>query len=292
MVVTVVGHGGHPQPRHRRRRRRASSRWCIFARRVAHFTEVVDVAHPDGDTRVYAVTGELFFASSNDLVYQFDYAGDPQQRRHRPERRPHLGRLHRRRPRRHRAEVPPQRARTSRSSGSTRPARPGTALWPGSSAGPLTPRATAADPRGGAPADRRGGRTHRAVHPHDPALRRGRPGHPVGPQRWRLPPLHRADVERLQMIRRMKPLGFTLEEMHRLLDSLAVLADPAANPRQPDRPPRSSSPTATPGPRTPARPWRSSSATPLSSATSSPTIQAAPDRPLRPIVQPTVKVTP
>ena len=27
---------------------------------------------------VYAVIGELFFASSNDLVYQFDYAGDPE----------------------------------------------------------------------------------------------------------------------------------------------------------------------------------------------------------------------
>ncbi len=50
----------------------------FFARRVAHFTEVVDVAHPDEDTRVYAVRGALFFASSNDLVYQFDYAGDPQ----------------------------------------------------------------------------------------------------------------------------------------------------------------------------------------------------------------------
>jgi SulP family sulfate permease len=50
----------------------------FFARRVAHFTEVVDVAHPDDDTRVYAVKGPLFFASSNDLVYQFDYAGDPQ----------------------------------------------------------------------------------------------------------------------------------------------------------------------------------------------------------------------
>ncbi len=48
-----------------------------FARRVAHFTEVVDVAHPDDDTTVYAVRGELFFASSNDLVYQFDYAHDP-----------------------------------------------------------------------------------------------------------------------------------------------------------------------------------------------------------------------
>jgi SulP family sulfate permease len=50
----------------------------FFARRVAHFTEVIDVAHPDDDTRVYAVKGALFFASSNDLVYQFDYAGDPQ----------------------------------------------------------------------------------------------------------------------------------------------------------------------------------------------------------------------
>ena len=50
----------------------------FFARRVAHFTEVVDIAHPDEDTRVYAVKGALFFASSNDLVYQFDYAGDPQ----------------------------------------------------------------------------------------------------------------------------------------------------------------------------------------------------------------------
>nr|WP_244925430.1 SulP family inorganic anion transporter [Georgenia faecalis] len=49
----------------------------MFARRVAHMTEVVDVAHPDPGTRVYAVVGELFWASSNDLVYQFDYTGDP-----------------------------------------------------------------------------------------------------------------------------------------------------------------------------------------------------------------------
>lgn len=49
----------------------------MFARRVAHFTEVVEVEHPDEDTTVYAVVGELFFASSNDLVYQFDYAHDP-----------------------------------------------------------------------------------------------------------------------------------------------------------------------------------------------------------------------
>ena len=49
----------------------------LFARRVAHFTEVVDIDHPDEDTRAYAVVGELFFASSNDLVHQFDYAADP-----------------------------------------------------------------------------------------------------------------------------------------------------------------------------------------------------------------------
>ena len=49
----------------------------LFARRVAHFTQVIDIAHPDEDTRVYAVVGELFFASSNDLVTQFDYVGDP-----------------------------------------------------------------------------------------------------------------------------------------------------------------------------------------------------------------------
>jgi sulfate permease, SulP family len=49
----------------------------FFARRVAHFTEVVAVDHPDDDTCVYAVRGALFFASSNDLVYQFDYAHDP-----------------------------------------------------------------------------------------------------------------------------------------------------------------------------------------------------------------------
>jgi sulfate permease, SulP family len=49
----------------------------FFARRVSHFTEVVCVDHPDENTCVYAVRGVLFFASSNDLVYQFDYAHDP-----------------------------------------------------------------------------------------------------------------------------------------------------------------------------------------------------------------------
>lgn len=49
----------------------------VFARRVAHFAQVTAVTDPDGGTVVYRVTGELFFASSNDLVGQFDYAGDP-----------------------------------------------------------------------------------------------------------------------------------------------------------------------------------------------------------------------
>ncbi|WP_327664946.1 MULTISPECIES: SulP family inorganic anion transporter [unclassified Streptomyces] len=49
----------------------------IFARRVAHVANVTSVTDPDGGQVVYSVTGELFFASSNDLVTQFDYAGDP-----------------------------------------------------------------------------------------------------------------------------------------------------------------------------------------------------------------------
>ena len=55
----------------------------MFARRVAHLTSIEKVwerdVDDDGivDVRRYRVTGELFFASSNDLVYQFDYAGDP-----------------------------------------------------------------------------------------------------------------------------------------------------------------------------------------------------------------------
>jgi SulP family sulfate permease len=50
-----------------------------FARRVAHLTIVecddADSAH--SGTRTYRVRGELFFASSNDLIHQFDYANDP-----------------------------------------------------------------------------------------------------------------------------------------------------------------------------------------------------------------------
>lgn len=49
----------------------------VFARRVARLADVTAVTDPDGTTVVYAVTGELFFASSNELVGRFDYAGDP-----------------------------------------------------------------------------------------------------------------------------------------------------------------------------------------------------------------------
>ncbi|ETT27031.1 sulfate transporter [Rhodococcus rhodochrous ATCC 21198] len=55
----------------------------LFARRVAHLTSIEKVSEADTDhdgkvdTRVYKVHGELFFGSSNDLIYQFDYVGDP-----------------------------------------------------------------------------------------------------------------------------------------------------------------------------------------------------------------------
>lgn len=50
----------------------------LFAQRVAHLTTVTRLDDaPADDVRTYVVDGELFFASSNDLVYQFDYAGDP-----------------------------------------------------------------------------------------------------------------------------------------------------------------------------------------------------------------------
>jgi len=55
----------------------------LFARRVAHLVHIEKVWETDVDgdgtidIRRYAVKGELFWASSNDLVYQFDYAGDP-----------------------------------------------------------------------------------------------------------------------------------------------------------------------------------------------------------------------
>ncbi|WP_413228303.1 SulP family inorganic anion transporter [Arthrobacter sp. AET 35A] len=51
----------------------------LFAHRVAHLVTVErQVTGPDGArVATYKVTGELFFASSNDLYTQFDYALDP-----------------------------------------------------------------------------------------------------------------------------------------------------------------------------------------------------------------------
>ena len=49
----------------------------LFARRVAHLVTMTRVVAPDGDHVTYEVHGELFFASSNDLVSQFQYSEDP-----------------------------------------------------------------------------------------------------------------------------------------------------------------------------------------------------------------------
>lgn len=49
----------------------------ILAKRVAHPAEVSGVVDPDNKQAVHVVTGELFFASSNDPVHRFDYRGDP-----------------------------------------------------------------------------------------------------------------------------------------------------------------------------------------------------------------------
>lgn len=49
----------------------------FFARRVAHVADVTSVLDPDdGRIRIYHVTGELFFASTNELLHLFDYT-DP-----------------------------------------------------------------------------------------------------------------------------------------------------------------------------------------------------------------------
>ena len=49
----------------------------FFARRVAHVADVTSVVDPDdGATRIYHVTGELFFASTNELLHLFDYTED------------------------------------------------------------------------------------------------------------------------------------------------------------------------------------------------------------------------
>ncbi|KQY55349.1 sulfate permease [Aeromicrobium sp. Root495] len=53
----------------------------LFARRVAHLTETRRSLSTDEHgvtTATYHVTGEFFFASSNDLYTQFEYAADPE----------------------------------------------------------------------------------------------------------------------------------------------------------------------------------------------------------------------
>ncbi|MEU1085481.1 SulP family inorganic anion transporter [Streptomyces sp. NPDC005892] len=50
----------------------------VFAKRVAHAADVSAVTDPDGTSVVYRVSGALFFASANELVGRFDYAGDPE----------------------------------------------------------------------------------------------------------------------------------------------------------------------------------------------------------------------
>ncbi|MEH0147769.1 SulP family inorganic anion transporter [Corynebacterium sp. Q4381] len=45
-----------------------------FARRVAHITHVERIEGPGPATNTYRIHGQLFWASSNDLVYAFDYA--------------------------------------------------------------------------------------------------------------------------------------------------------------------------------------------------------------------------
>ena len=49
----------------------------FFARRVAHRTTVETILGPDGDERLYRVTGNLFFATTEHLADQFDYEDDP-----------------------------------------------------------------------------------------------------------------------------------------------------------------------------------------------------------------------
>ncbi len=45
----------------------------FFVRHVSHLVNVTSVVDPDHHERIYAVTGQLFFASTNDLVHSFDY---------------------------------------------------------------------------------------------------------------------------------------------------------------------------------------------------------------------------
>ena len=45
----------------------------FFVRHVSGVVRVTSVEDPDNVNRLYDVSGELFFASTNDLVHSFDY---------------------------------------------------------------------------------------------------------------------------------------------------------------------------------------------------------------------------
>jgi SulP family sulfate permease len=51
---------------------------AAFARKAAHLVDVERVLDPDGSAVFYSIKGELFFASDQELVDAFDYAGDPE----------------------------------------------------------------------------------------------------------------------------------------------------------------------------------------------------------------------
>jgi SulP family sulfate permease len=50
---------------------------AVFARRVAHLVDVDRVVAPDGESALYSVAGEVFFASDQELIDAFRYAEDP-----------------------------------------------------------------------------------------------------------------------------------------------------------------------------------------------------------------------
>jgi SulP family sulfate permease len=50
---------------------------AVFARRAAHLVEVERVLDPDESSVMYSVTGELFFASDQELIEAFHFATDP-----------------------------------------------------------------------------------------------------------------------------------------------------------------------------------------------------------------------
>ena len=212
----------------------------IFARRVAHLVEVTSVLDPDGSTRIYSVHGELFFASSNDLVGQFDYAGDPdtvvidmthahvwdassvaaldaittkyasprQDRRdHRaePAQRPHP--RHPRRPARRR----PLMATTSRDTGPEQHAS-------GPATGRLMQIGEAAE---------RVGLSIRTIRHYEEAGLIVPSARSEGGFRLYTEP----DLDRLAVVKRMKPLGFTLDEMRDLLTVLDALDTATGNDR-------------------------------------------------------------